>query len=48
MPKTLPFISIAGHRLADRTIIVSGVLAAIAASILVFLALFLSVPRISP
>ena len=28
MPKTLPFISIAGHRLADRAIIVAGVAAA--------------------
>jgi len=48
MPKTLPFISIAGHRLADRTIVVSGVVAAIAASILVFLAVFLNAPRVSP
>jgi fumarate reductase subunit C len=48
MPKTLPFISIAGHRLADRAIVFAGVTAALAASILVFLAVFLSMPRVSP
>lgn len=48
MPKTLPFISIAGHRLSDCIIIVSGMTAAIAASILVFIAIFLNVPRVSP
>ncbi len=45
MPKTLPFISIAGRRIADRTIVVAGVIAAIAASTLVFLAVDLGVPR---
>lgn len=48
MPKTLPSISIAGHRISDRTIIVSGVVAAIASSILLFLAVFLNIPGISP
>lgn len=48
MPKTLPFISIAGHRLADRAIIVAGVAAAAVASILVFLAVLLSVRWVSP
>jgi fumarate reductase subunit C len=48
MPKTLPLISIAGHRISDRTIIVSGVVAAIASSILLFLAVFLNIPGISP
>jgi fumarate reductase subunit C len=48
MPKTLPFISIAGHRLADRTIITLGVTGAIVASVLVFLAVFLNAPQASP
>ncbi len=48
MPKTLPFISMRGRRIADRTIVVAGVIAAIAASILTFLAFALSVPRGPP
>lgn len=48
MPKTLPFVSIAGRRLSDRTIVALGVAAAGAASILVFLAVFLTVPQAAP
>ena len=48
MPKTLPFISIAGRRLSDRTIIALGMAGAIVASALVFLAVFLGAPQGSP
>jgi fumarate reductase subunit C len=48
MPKTLPFVSIAGRRLSDRTIIALGLAAACAASILVFLAVFLNAPQAPP
>ena len=48
MPKTLPFISIAGRRLSDRTIIALGMAGAIVASALVFLAVFLSAPQDLP
>jgi len=48
MPKTLPFISVGGRRLSDRTIIVLGVAGSIAASALVFLAVFLNVSQASP
>jgi fumarate reductase subunit C len=48
MPKTLPFISIAGHRLSDRTIIALGVAGAIVASVLVFLAILLSILQAAP
>lgn len=48
MPKTLPFISIAGHRVGDRTIVTAGVLAAVLASAGVFLAVWLSAGGIGP
>ena len=48
MPKTLPFVSIAGRRLSDRTIVALGVAAAGAASILVFLAVFLNAQQVPP
>jgi fumarate reductase subunit C len=38
MPKTLPFIAIGGRRVGDRTIVASGVVAALAATVLVFAA----------
>lgn len=36
MPKTMPFIRIGGKRVGDRAIVTSGVIAAIAASVLLF------------
>jgi fumarate reductase subunit C len=36
MPKTLPFVTIAGRRVPDRTIVASGVIAACAASLALF------------
>ncbi|OGI61840.1 MAG: fumarate reductase [Candidatus Muproteobacteria bacterium RBG_16_60_9] len=38
MPKTMPFIRIGGRRIADRTIITSGVIATIVASLVLFVA----------
>ncbi len=48
MPKTLPFVSIGGRRLPDRTIVALGVAAACAASILVYLAVVVNVPQAPP
>jgi fumarate reductase subunit C len=42
MPRTLPFITLAGRRVGDRMIVMTGVAAAIAASVLVFLAVYLA------
>jgi len=42
MPKTLPFITLAGRRIGDRAIVTAGVTAAAAASVLVFLAVSLA------
>jgi len=36
MPKTLPFVRIGGKRIADRTIVASGVTAAFLASLVLF------------
>ncbi len=36
MPKTMPFIRIRGRRIADRTIIASGVIATILSSLVLF------------
>jgi len=41
MPKTLPFISVAGRRVSDRAIVTAGATAAVVASLVVFF-LFLS------
>ena len=37
MPKTLPFVTLGGRRVSDRAIVTSGVIAACAASLCVFL-----------
>lgn len=37
MPKTMPFISVGGKRVADRTIVASGVIAAVIASVVLFI-----------
>lgn len=37
MPKTMPFIRIGGKRVADRTIVASGVIAGIVASLVLFI-----------
>jgi len=36
MPKTLPFVRIGGKRITDRSIVTSGLIAAIAASLVLF------------
>jgi len=36
MPKTLPFISVAGRRVSDRAIVTAGATAAVVASLVVF------------
>jgi fumarate reductase subunit C len=41
MPKTLPFITLGGRRVSDRAIVTAGVAAALAASLLLFLAVAL-------
>lgn len=40
MPKTLPFVRVGGHLVGDRTIIASGVAAAVLASLVVFVAVW--------
>ena len=42
MPKTLPFLTLAGRRLSDRAIISAGVVAAVMSSVLIFLAVSLA------
>ena len=42
MPKTLPFLTLAGRRIGDRAIVTAGVVAAVMASVLVFLAVLLA------
>ena len=37
MPKTMPFIRFGGKRVADRTIVASGVIAALVASVVLFI-----------
>ena len=42
MPKTLPSLTLAGRRMGDRAIVTAGVVAAVMASALVFLAVSLA------
>jgi fumarate reductase subunit C len=44
MPKTMPFISLGGRRVADRAIVASGVAAAIAVSVIIFAAIWWTRP----
>ena len=48
MPKTLPFITLAGRRVTDQAIVATGVAAAVIASALTFLVVALVAWRLQP
>jgi len=44
MPKTMPFVTVGGRRLADRAIVAAGAAAAVGASLLVFVVVWATQP----
>jgi fumarate reductase subunit C len=42
MPKTLPFVRVGGRRVSDRAIVTGGVVAAVACSVVLFVAVFVA------